>query len=272
VGHHSRRTTAAIGIALVIVAVTGQPVLAKPAKGGSAATGYDIGYPQCGGPFPSDPAFGVVGVNDGIVYAANPCLGPELSWAQAAANHAPAFYANTADPGQAYSSHWPVGQTAPQPCTADAPDSTSCSYDYGWNAAKDSFGDAVAAGGGAAAAAAPWWLDVETANSWETLEAAYGPTAAAQENDSQALLGAVAALHDSGVASVGVYSTSYQWGQITGGPATTGTRFAADPSWVAGNGSAAAAQGLCGTTGFTGGPVKLAQYPKRGFDADVACP
>ncbi len=86
----------------------------KPAGGGSKTlTGYDVSYPQCGGPLPANVLFGIVGVNDGIVYSANPCLAAELSWAEA---YEPAaiLYANTADPGPALSSHWPTGQTSPR--------------------------------------------------------------------------------------------------------------------------------------------------------------
>lgn len=280
----------AVGLVVVATAVCAPalPASAKPAKGGGGAPspGYDIGYPQCGRPFPGGAAFGVVGVNDGLPYSTNPCLGTgsgpsELSWAEAAANHAPAFYANTADPGAAVSAHWPLGQSVPFPCTADAPDSTACSYDYGWNAATDSFDNAVAAerqvhgpayDGVKAASTATWWLDVETANSWESLETQYGQTPTAQENDTQALLGAVAALHGLGASTVGIYSTALQWTQITGGPAVTGTRFATNANWLAGNSNASGAQSRCGSVGFTGGPVKLAQYPQGSYDADIACP
>jgi hypothetical protein len=153
---------------------------------------------------------------------------------------------------------------SPQVC--DGTNSAACSYDYGWNAAKNSFADAAAAT--TTAAATQWWLDVETGNSWETLESAYGQTAAAQANDRASLAGAVAALHDSGVATVGVYSTSYQWGQITGG---SGTTFAAQPAWIAGVGSLSTAQANCRTTSFTGGRVTLAQYASNGYDADYHC-
>jgi hypothetical protein len=280
------RSLGVTAIVTAALALAAPPALAKAAKGGggSGPAGYDIGYPQCGQALPVSPAFGVVGVNNGIVFSANPCLGSgassELAWAERATNQAPSFYANTANPGPAYSSHWPVGQTSPQPCAADAPNAPGCSYDYGWNAARDSFNDAVNAelqlhgsgfDGAGAAAQARWWLDVETSNSWETLESAYGQTSSAKENDTQALLGAVAALRSVAVSSVGVYSTGYQWTQVTGGTATTGSRFVANPSWVAGSSSATAAQRLCGTTGFTGGTVTLAQYPRGGFDGDLAC-
>ena len=224
-----------------------------------------------------------VGVNDGIVLSSNPCLGTgdgpsELAWAERATNHAPAFYANTANPGPAYSSHWPAGQTAPRVCDASAQNSTDCSYDYGWNAAKDSFADAVIAeqqvhgstlaGATSAAAQAPWWLDVETGNSWETLEGAYGQTATAQANDVAALDGAVAALQSVGVAQVGFYSTASQWTQITGG---TGTHFAANPDWLAGFSSVRTAQSGCSGAAFTGGTVVLTQYHANGLDADYSC-
>src|SRR4051794_31397896 len=118
-----------VGITAMAVVAMAEPSAAKPRKGAgggtvAAAGGYDIGYPQCGASFPQSPAFGVVGVNNGIVFSANPCLGTgsgasELAWAEAATNQAPAFYANTANPGSAYSSHWPVGQQTPRVCSAD---------------------------------------------------------------------------------------------------------------------------------------------------------
>jgi hypothetical protein len=148
----------------------------------------------------------------------------------------------------------------------DGSNSAACSYDYGWNAAKDSFARAAAVT--STAASRTWWLDVETGNSWETLESAYGQTPTAQANDRASIAGAVAALHDAGVATVGVYSTSYQWGQITGG---SGTQFAEQPVWVAGVGSLSTAQANCRSTSFTGGRVVLAQYALNGYDADVHC-
>ena len=49
------------------------------------STGYDIAYPQCSASFPADPGFGIVGVNGGKPFSANPCLGTgdgpsELAW------------------------------------------------------------------------------------------------------------------------------------------------------------------------------------------------
>ena len=276
-----RRALAAsvAGVALLMLAspVAGAKTKARP------ASGYDVSYPQCNTSLPSA-TFGIAGVNNGIVFSANPCLGTgdgpsELAWAQRASNRAPAFYANTGNPGPAYSSHWPTGQTSPRYCDPAANNSTDCSFDYGWNAAADSFSNAVTAeqqvnaltatAATSAAAQAPWWLDVETTNSWQTLEPAYGQTAAAKANDIAALDGAVAYLQSAGVTHVGFYSTSWQWTQVTAG---TGTHFATNPDWVAGLSNLDSAKSGCTATGFSGGRVELTQYPANGLDADYACP
>ncbi len=225
----------------------------------SAAPGYDISWPQCAGPLPVNPAFGIVGVNKGIVFSPNPCLASEVTWA---GGTSAALYANTGNPGPALSTHWPTGQTIPQVCSATDPDTAACAYDYGYNAASDSYADAVSAftalGLSGTPAGSAWWLDVETSNSWRsdvTLNVA-------------ALSGAVYYLGTvAGVASLGFYSTSYQWGVITGGTTT----LSAYPSWVAGAADAAGVSADCAGGGFTGGAVTLAQYPSSGFDADTLC-
>src|SRR4051812_21753099 len=125
-----------------VLVLTATPALAKhqPSRPPIPAT-YDVSYPQCGGSLPSNATGGIVGVNGGIVFSANPCLAAEYAWAAKATTYAPAFYANTANPGPAYSSHWPSGQQTPQVC--DGTNSAACAYDYGWNAASDSFRDAA---------------------------------------------------------------------------------------------------------------------------------
>jgi hypothetical protein len=234
----------------------------RPVKG---PTGYDLSYPQCGGRLPTNVLFGIAGVNDGIVYSANPCLGTELGWAE---RYEPAaiLYANTADPGPALSSHWPTGQTTPQLCDPAQPDSAACSYDYGWNAAADSYRDAVHAyvalgklPSGATQTPQPneWWLDVESANSWEQSTA---------DNVAE-LRGEVDYLGSQGVSTVGFYASAADWQAITGGT----TAFAGLPGWRPGAGAQAAAQSYCGTTGVTGGPLKYSQYASGGYDADVRC-
>jgi hypothetical protein len=261
-----RRAPVLVAAVCVALALATPPAFAKssPRRAPAAAT-YDVSYPQCGGALPTNPTGGIVGVNDGIVLSANPCFAAEWTWAAQGSTYAPAIYANTGNPGPAHSSHWPSGATSPRFC--DGTNSVDCSYDYGWLAAKDSYADAAKVT--PAASTLTWWLDVETGNSWETLESGYGQTAPSRANDVAALQGEVDALRDSGVATVGFYSTAYQWQQITGG---TGATFATAPAWVAGASSLAAAQSTCTTSSFTGGPIALTQYASTGYDADYHCP
>jgi hypothetical protein len=254
-----------LAFALPVVAVA----QAKP-SGGKSATGYDLSYPQCGGSFPTNVLFGIVGVNRGIVYSANPCLGSgaggsELSWAQKYEG-TPILYANTGDPDPTASSHWPTGQTSPEVCDPMRLSSSTCSYDYGWNAAADSYKDAVDAyvslgrlPAGATQTPQPndWWLDVETANSWQQSSA----------NNVSELQGEVAYLRSQGVSAIGIYANAADWSTITGGS----TAFSGLPSWRPGAGSQRAASGYCGGAGVTGGLVEYSQYASSGFDADVRC-
>ncbi len=232
------------------------PALAAAATG---PTGYDISWPQCGGSYPANPAFGIVGVNAGIVFSPNPCLASEVAWAGGVSA---GLYANTGNPGPAISKHWPTGQLTPRWCDPVNTDTADCAYDYGYNAAADSYADAVAAFSSLGLAGTPagsvWWFDVETGNSWRS---DVSLNVAALEGAAY-YLGSVAK-----VASIGFYSTQYQWNVITGGTST----FAANQSWVAGASDAQGASANCTGSGFTGGGVALAQYPSGGFDADVRC-
>ena len=233
-----------------------------PVRSTGTGIGYDISYPQCGSAFPRNPAFGIVGVNGGIVFSANPCLASQLTWAGTNAQ----LYANTGNPGPQLSTHWPTGQSTPRVCSASNPDTADCAYDYGWNAAADSYRKAVDAyvslgrapqGATRTPTANTWWLDVETGNSWRSAD---GLNVAV-------LQGAVAYLESVDVGGVGFYSTAYQWGQITGSSRT----FATYPSWHAGAQTLHTAKRFCSGSGFTGGQIVLTQYIASGFDADYRC-
>lgn len=228
--------------------------------GGTKLRGYDISYPQCGSAYPTNVAFGIVGVNGGRVFSVNPCLASQITWGGGAATE---LYINTGNPGPALSSYWPVGQTSPRYCDPANTDTADCAYDYGWNAAQHSWETAVQAyadlGITTSPAATAWWLDVETTNSWRsdtTLNIA-------------ALQGEVDFLRQvAGVTRLGFYSTTAQWGTITGGTQV----FAEFPSWGAGAPSEKVAKQHCASTaGFTGGDLAMVQYPWSGFDANVRC-
>jgi hypothetical protein len=243
--------------------------------GSGTPTGYDISYPQCGKPYPTNVLFGIVGVNDGIVYSPNPCLSSQILWAETSQAGQAQFYANTADPGPTFSSYWPASGSAENGQTCVYPDKTSpdansdgCNYLYGWYAAEDSYNTAVAAynqlNGTPQATTTPyaatWWLDVETANSWQT----------DTSRNMLALRGAADYLtRVAGAPSVGIYSTASMWQTITGGDTVT---FPRNPNWLPGARSEKAAQSNCSGTGFTGGQIVLTQYLSGGFDADYLCP
>ncbi len=200
------------------------PVTARP------VTASDISWPQCGQAYPAPPAFGIVGVNDGRPFTANPCLVSEYRWARAAGNVQ--LYMNTANPGVA------VG----------------AAYEYGFAAARDAYTGAtaqVSAGPGHL-----WWLDVETGNSWSSDPAA----------NTLVIGGSLAFFESRGVA-VGIYSTKYQWGVITGG-----ARLPSVANWVPGAADAAEAPSFCNPQrSFSGGPVVMVQYTTD-FDYDYPCP
>ena len=228
----------------------------------STAPAYDVSYPQCGSSLPGGGSTGIVGVTDGLPWSTNPCLASEYRWA--AARPQPAqVYMNAANPETA-SSYWSTrAGTGPATCASlTSPSDLGCAYNYGWNSAADALGRARAAVGTVTAATHAWWLDVETGNSWN------GSTAA----NSQDLQGSVDYLRGAGVPGVGFYSTSYQWGVITGGWQAPGGTSGAPSDWVAGARGATQATSWCSPSyAFSGGAVRLVQYPSGAFDGDHIC-
>lgn len=258
------------GLIALVAVLTLACVAAGASAGGATAgavTGYDVSYPQCNTALPTPGAFSIVGVNSGKPFGANPCLGAgtspsELKWAGMNA----ILYANTADPGPALSTHWPNGQSSPKICDATNNSTTDCAYDYGWNAAADSYADAVnayvslgwaAPGATRTPVANQWWLDVESANSWLSNTAM----------NIADLQGAADYLSSVGASGVGFYANASDWQSITGGT----TAFSAYPSWTPGAGSLSTAQSGCASAGVTGGAVLLSQYASGSFDGDVQC-
>ena len=127
-----------------------------------------------------------------------------------------------------------------------------------------------------------WWLDVEPKGGW-------GLSAGAQASNSRVIAGAVAGLRASGV-SPGIYSTNYQWNEITGNRVS----FPHIPLWVPGagqlNSGPYSATSFCTIppqpvdtskpvseyAPFAGGTTVLVQYgygvnPQPPYDEDYAC-
>jgi hypothetical protein len=227
------------------------------------AEGFDISFPQCGGPEPIAPAFGVVGVNGGRVFTGNPCLARQYVWALTAGSPVQprvAFYMNTGNPGPEASARWPVGATLPRPC--DGSWSTACAYDYGWLAAQDAWARARSVAGDGAALS-PWWLDVEVANSWS-------PDAT---TNAASIEGSIAYLRSVNVGVVGIYALAADWEEIVGATSAASplnAPFSPLPNWRPGPRSSAEALSWCSRS-VTGGRVEFVQYPSRGFDGNVPC-
>ena len=68
-----------VALAFIVVVV----VLIILISGSASPTnGYDASFPQCSGSYPSNPLFGIVGVNGGLANNANRCISGELHWAR----------------------------------------------------------------------------------------------------------------------------------------------------------------------------------------------
>ncbi|WP_427005733.1 hypothetical protein [Pseudarthrobacter sp. H2] len=236
----------------------------------SDPVGIDVSWPQCGKTLPKQPAFAIVGVNNGLANTTNPCLASELAWANTAKSPAVtsqprvALYVNTANPGL-QGSWWPTSNTyggaaVANPygtCTSAAQDFKACSYMYGYAKAYD---DANLRGVSSPASYL-WWLDVETGNTWQSDKAA-----------NVADLEGMTAYFGSIGAPVGLYSTGFQWGQIAGSVPSS-SPLAGLPSWLAGAQSLSGAKSNCSLPGLTPRSiVAVTQYPSGGLDYNFACP
>jgi hypothetical protein len=269
----SAKIAAAIAIIVSSVIVSVNMVTASPTAP-ATSYGYDISFPQCGGNLPTGVGFGVVGVNYGHPFSTNPCLTTELQWSQSSLSGQINFYTNTDNPGPANNAHWPSNQQSPKVCYGA--NTSVCAYDYGWNAAQQSFASAITAESALGSSSptsvvtsAHWWLDVETGNAWQSIESTYGPTATSFANDQAEVQGELAYFASVGVTWVGIYATGQQWRTIMG--PNTGTGFATIPAWMPGYATIAAAQAACVGPSFLGGRVAMIQYPLNGLDGDYVC-
>ena len=224
-------------------------------------------------------------------------------------NHKAALYVNTADPGSVVPAvaDWPsnyvdptvdpngVSEAAGLPnadpygscdvgSNSAALNNQACAWQYGWDRAIQDMLGLIATPTGGGFSNHPldysWWLDVETGNTWES-----GTSGLA--NNVADLQGMVAALKSTGetvtgsgvplggVTTVGIYSTSYQWGQITdssalGYPDLVGVGL---PDWIPGARTLSGAQANCSLTGFTTtAKPTITQWFGKPYDGDVACP
>ncbi|MBF4591163.1 hypothetical protein [Curtobacterium sp. VKM Ac-1395] len=235
--------------------------------------GADISYPQCSTPstWPQDQSFAVVGVNGGRTTESNDCFNQQLAWALTShggtSQPKVQLYVNTANPG-ALASVWPKSNTIPKGpkvvnpygnCTGGY--DKACSFMYGYTRAYED----VQKRNVPNASKYRWWLDVEIG----------GPTGATWQSDklqNRADLEGMVEYFTSVSAKVGIYSTRYQLGLVTGTIPSTSSLYGL-PSWVpTGGSSMAEAQATCSSAPLTSGStVVMTQYEIGAIDRNVSC-
>jgi Fibronectin type III domain len=218
----------------------------------AGSSGMDISYPACEDPLPAAPTtFAVIGVTGGRAYTMNPCLIKEFAWAKTA-QVTPSFFMNLNAPSGSVAFEAKSGPKGN--CAAN--DDMCLSYNFGWNAARLAY----AAAQSQETSANMWWLDIETMNTWSDTNL---------PANAQVIQAAIDYLKSQN-RTLGLYSTSKQWGDITGTSYSPGL-----PVWVAGAPDGQTAPTYCDAShSFGGGTVWLVQYPSGdtgGDDADYAC-
>ena len=259
---------------------TAPALAAKASPNSSNSLGNDISWPQCGKKLPIGQAFGIIGVNGGLANATNNCLSTQLLWANKSSGITSQpktqLYVNTANPGGLNTSSWPQSNVAPNGNVAPNPygncdglDSLACAWQYGWNRAVEDVHSRFRPAARAVSLSDDptvyrWWLDVETVNTWKT-----GPFG--RRSNAADLEGMIAYLKYSVGARVGLYSTSYQWGQIIGTLNPASNLNSLD-SWLPGARSQTGAKNNCSLPPLTaGGKVTLTQFVSGTYDYDHSC-
>jgi len=281
-----KKLLSALALATLVFAVSPATVFAaKPPPGGGATEqiGYDISWPQCGRRLPSTLAFGIIGVNGGTAANTNPCLSDQLTWASTAtgttAQPKVQLYVNTANPGEVIDqiTTWPTNNTDKTGFSTANPYGTcagandlACSWQYGWNrsveANVDRFAPAAAVSGiSRAVSNYIWWLDVETMNTWQ------GGSAEALSRNVAALEG-MTSYYQSNGATVGLYSTAVQWGEITGNSINANSNLNGLRNWRPSGATLNNAIANCSVPSLTpGGFIALTQYVKQNLDYNHTC-
>lgn len=218
----------------------------------------------------------------------------ELYWATSSATGTTAqpkvgLYVNTADPGNSYNgtpiADWPTTSSGSDPygsCSTTTlvtssgtftvgANSQACAWQYGYNMASQDMTWLVDAANAinaqetkfpvsSDATQYTWWLDVETANSWQS-------GSSGQLMNAADLRGMHDAIDSAPIAtSVGIYSTSSQWSSITGGQFPLSL-----PDWIPGARTESGAISNCSLAAFSGGPVAITQWTSHSLDSDYAC-
>jgi hypothetical protein len=205
--------------------------------------GQDISWPNCNTLKFKAASFGIIGVNNGLGFTSNPCIGEEAVLYRQNLS----LYLNTGFPGMPYDLKY---QSWPFNCAVT--DTNCMAYNYGYNAGRYAVDYALSRG----VVSNSWWLDVETVNSWS----------ADTDYNRESLMGEVEAIHQSvDPALIGYYTYPTEWVTLTGGWQN------GYPNWVATDSNyKSVAIKQCNGFSFNGGPTRLTQYVGN-LDFDLAC-
>lgn len=187
-------------------------------------------------------AFGIIGVSGGLVYADNSCVASEATYFNNVSLYANTGFNLDTTAGSYFEQAMAYGNCTTNSCGA---------YYYGYLAGVHAAKYAQSQG----VSSPTWWLDVETGNTWNS-DTSLNRQALQGEYDG---INATAA-----PTTIGVYSTTSQWGSITGGWLNNW------PVWYAtAVHKKSQAIPYCKDT-FTNGETILVQFRGR-LDQDYAC-
>jgi hypothetical protein len=236
----------------------------------TGATGYDIGYLQCGTTYPTG-SFGIVQVNSGwpfisSLHPGNPCLKSEYDYANAGASPATAgLYVNTGfDPSYTDSNHT-TADCASKSSAVAGTGPQQAAWAAGCSQVQKELGYLSSVG--IAGNPAGWWLDVETSNSWCGRSGTNCSDLSLNRYSIQGVIDTIAAQSE---APIGVYSTPSQWQSIVGSGSVSGV----SANWLAtGLRNSKRVSNYCGSSwSFTGAVVTIVQWtPSASLDRDYAC-
>ncbi len=234
-----------MGAAVSLLALVALIILSSVYYNPSLKATIDMSWPNCKSLPSARYSSVILGVNGGLDFTANPCLGSETQTADSYG-----LYLNTGDPG------FPrISQVGTGPFNCRSINNLVCySFNYGYQAARYSLAQANLAG----AHSPQIWLDVETINSWTLSKAA----------NRADLLGMMSAIRSSGIMAprIGIYTANQQWLDIVG-------KWNANlPLWL-GTGDTTLGQAINSCTNKTAAAdlVSITQYTVGNLDYNYYC-
>lgn len=231
--------------AILALSIISAVVIGMLGRQSMQAATIDISWPNCASLPATSYRSAIIGVNGGLDFTYNPCLGREALAAEEIS-----IYANTGNPG--FPRIRKLGN-GPLKCSTKH-DLTCYAFNYGYHAAQYSIMQADLA----AVHSPVWWLDVESVNSWTNSEVA----------NREDIQGMIAALRQVVFLkpTIGIYTATNQWLALVG---KWNIKY---PLWLGtGSTSKLSASQDCSSQSITKGALLLTQYTKQSLDFDYSC-